>query len=572
MNQYASRLLALQQAPSHKLKEIGDQWQSPEPLAWGLFHRFAPMIGPVVIDLFADDCNALVANYYTAADNALLQDWAGDSRRLGGSCYANPPYSRQELDDDGNPITGMEAILEYCRTQRELGAKIMLLIKAATSDGWWPEDADMIQFISGRVGFNAPSWYKPRDQKLDKPSSAGFPSAVVIFDKDWKWERRPVERLNRDDLMTTGQIILDMIDARVDQIVELLDSSPSDEPIHMEEPQISTETVDKPADASQEPVTATTTDINDDVNSHPESLMEVPACYSSAQSIFETALVSDEHAERLLPLIDGWLSERMKLAEIFYRLNLAEENINEGLPFHTGFVDIENRYAVLPGWRVHPEVQKIMNALNTDQMGFTHEVNQRIAGEIINAIGDGINGYPLIEHAKNIAKDLMHEFELSSHSELVTDTNKQLPMPGLDEPQEDQVDPSFLQVVNKSLTELFCDYNNDELACDNWTRFVITLTVLFGQQETYTAQQIRFALCGDEPGLTSISKAQQSQIVQCTMVISETEKHLPLNDTERQLVVMSCITELEQPEQMPLVGYIKMARDVVTKSRCEVAA
>ena len=88
----------------------------------------------------------------------------------------------------------MESILDYCREQREQGAKIMLLIKAATSDGWWPEDADCIQFISGRIGFEAPNWYTPADPVKDKPSSSGFASAVVIFDRDWKWERRPIER------------------------------------------------------------------------------------------------------------------------------------------------------------------------------------------------------------------------------------------------------------------------------------------------------------------------------------------------------------------------------------------
>ena len=118
MNQYAQRLRDLQERPSHKLKEIGDQWQTPKPLAWGLFHHFAPKIGPVVLDLFADMSNALVGCFYTAADNAMTQDWAGDSRRQGGACYGNPPYSRPEFDEKGNPITGMESILAYCREQR----------------------------------------------------------------------------------------------------------------------------------------------------------------------------------------------------------------------------------------------------------------------------------------------------------------------------------------------------------------------------------------------------------------------------------------------------------------------
>ncbi|HHQ4507152.1 TPA: phage N-6-adenine-methyltransferase [Aeromonas hydrophila] len=211
MNHYAQALAELQAQPDHELKQIGDQWQTPKPLAWGLFHQFAPTLGPVVLDMFADDCNALVPNYYDADDNALTQELASDLRRLGGAAFGNPPYSRPCTDSDDNPITGMEAILNFCREQRAQGAKIILLIKAATSETWWPEDADFIQFISGRIGFEVPSWYVPRDPKKDKPSASGFASAVVIFDASWQGERRPEARLRRDDLITTGQIILDMI-------------------------------------------------------------------------------------------------------------------------------------------------------------------------------------------------------------------------------------------------------------------------------------------------------------------------------------------------------------------------
>jgi len=151
MNHYAQALAELQLQPDHELKQIGDQWQTPKALAWGLFHHFAPTLGPVVLDMFADDCNALVPNYYDAADNALTQELAADLRRLGGAAYGNPPYSRPCVDGEGNSITGMEPILNFCREQRAQGAKIMLLIKAATSETWWPEDADFIQFISGRI-------------------------------------------------------------------------------------------------------------------------------------------------------------------------------------------------------------------------------------------------------------------------------------------------------------------------------------------------------------------------------------------------------------------------------------
>ena len=220
MNAYAQRLAELQQQPDHVLKQIGDQWQTPQELAMGLFWHFTPKIGPIVLDLFADECNALCAEFYTSSDNALTQEWANDLRQLGGAAFANPPYSRPESNSDGTPITGIENILAYCREQRELGAKIMLLIKAGTSEGWWPEDADFIQFISGRIGFKTPNWYVPRDPKKDKPSSSGFASAVVIFDKDWKWERRPFERLNRNDLETQGRMIMSMIEGRATVIAE----------------------------------------------------------------------------------------------------------------------------------------------------------------------------------------------------------------------------------------------------------------------------------------------------------------------------------------------------------------
>lgn len=478
MNQYATRLLAMQQAPSHKLKNIGDQWQTPKPLAWGLFHRFAPMIGPVVIDLFADDCNALVANYYTAADNAMQQDWAGDSHRHGGACFANPPYSNPECDEDGNAITGMESILDYCREQRDLGAKIMLLIKAATSDGWWPEDADFIQFISGRIGFKAPNWYIPTDPVKDKPSSSAFASAVVIFDRDWKWERRPAERLNRDDLMTAGQIILDMIDARADQLVSQLQ-----EPVHTEEVQISTENVDNNQESATTP--------------SPVSTLHI---YKNLVGQWAAKIMHDDLQVAAVGGLDS-ADEAMAAAE---ELGVHYDNII---------------------------------------------IEQPVA-------------------------------ELGTDDE--TPLNDQLPMPVLDEPQEEQeeqeeqVDPSFLQVVTKSLPELFFDYNNGDLACDNWTRFVITMTVLFGQQDTYTVQQIRFALCicdeTNEQEYTSISDDNKERIRKCSMVVTETEKHMPLNDEERQLAVISCLNALDKGETTALVDFIKLARNVVTKSRCEVTA
>ncbi|MGQ0514122.1 hypothetical protein ACT453_13655 [Bacillus sp. D-CC] len=30
---------------------------------------------------------------------------------------------------------------------------------------WWPEDADHIAFIRGRIGFELPAWFIPKDEK-----------------------------------------------------------------------------------------------------------------------------------------------------------------------------------------------------------------------------------------------------------------------------------------------------------------------------------------------------------------------------------------------------------------------
>ncbi|WP_290435772.1 DNA N-6-adenine-methyltransferase, partial [Aeromonas caviae] len=91
MNHYAQALAELQAQPDHELKQIGDQWQTPKALAWGLFHQFAPTLGPVVLDMFADDCNHLVPHYYDAQDNALTQELATALLRTGRPAHAPSP-------------------------------------------------------------------------------------------------------------------------------------------------------------------------------------------------------------------------------------------------------------------------------------------------------------------------------------------------------------------------------------------------------------------------------------------------------------------------------------------------
>ncbi len=84
----------------------------------------------------------------------------------------------------------------------------MFLIKAATSEVWWPEDADHVAFIRGRLGFDLPYWFIPKDEK-QKPTGAFFAGAVVVFDKTWRGP--PMSYISRNDLELRGDAFLSQI-------------------------------------------------------------------------------------------------------------------------------------------------------------------------------------------------------------------------------------------------------------------------------------------------------------------------------------------------------------------------
>lgn len=196
LNKYCQALAALRSQPAHELKEVGDQWRTPDLLFWGINALF----GPLVLDLFADDDNAKCPAWYTAEDNALTQDWSERLDELGGAAFANPPYSRSQYHDK-QAITGMTHIMNHTMDMRERGGRYIYLVKSATSETWWPEDADHIMFIRGRIGFDLPVWFVPADEK-QKPTSAFFAGAIAVFDKSWRGER--FSYINRTELEAKG--------------------------------------------------------------------------------------------------------------------------------------------------------------------------------------------------------------------------------------------------------------------------------------------------------------------------------------------------------------------------------
>lgn len=196
-NQYCQALDALRNQKAHYLKEVGDQWRTPDLLFWGV----NAMFGPLVLDLFADDSNAKCPAWYTAEVNALTQDWSERLAELGGAAFGNPPYSRSQYHEK-QAITGMTHIMSYASQQRENGGRYVFLLKSATSETWWPEAADHVCFIRGRIGFDLPTWFVPADDK-QKPTSAFFAGAIVIFDKSWRGER--FSYIDRVDLEAKGR-------------------------------------------------------------------------------------------------------------------------------------------------------------------------------------------------------------------------------------------------------------------------------------------------------------------------------------------------------------------------------
>ena len=203
LNQYCQALVELRSRPAHERKEIGDQWRTPENIFWGI----NAMFGPLVLDLFTDGENSKCEAYYTAEDNALTQDWSASLKELRGAAYGNPPYSRAS-QHDGEYITGMRYIMQHASAMRDKGGRYVFLIKAATSEVWWPEDADHIAFIRGRLGFDLPRWFIPKDEKQG-PSGAFFAGAIAVFDKNWRGPA--ISYIERKDLEARGDAFIAQI-------------------------------------------------------------------------------------------------------------------------------------------------------------------------------------------------------------------------------------------------------------------------------------------------------------------------------------------------------------------------
>jgi site-specific DNA-methyltransferase (adenine-specific) len=107
------------------------------------------------LDPCATDENHKCRNWFTKADNGLLQDWKG-------KVFMNPPYGREI----GQWMK--KAFEEVANGNAEV---VVSLVPARTDTAWWHNFSMKgdIRFLRGRLKFG------------DAKSSAPFPSAIIIF-------------------------------------------------------------------------------------------------------------------------------------------------------------------------------------------------------------------------------------------------------------------------------------------------------------------------------------------------------------------------------------------------------
>lgn len=127
-------------------------WETPRHIYDKLHKEFI-----FTLDAAASAKNAKCKKYFTLQDNALCQRWIG-------TVWCNPPYGRAIKD-----------FVKKAYQESKMGAIVVMLIPSRTDTAWWHDWVMMaheIRLIRGRLKFG------------DGPSTAPFPSAIVIFRPD----------------------------------------------------------------------------------------------------------------------------------------------------------------------------------------------------------------------------------------------------------------------------------------------------------------------------------------------------------------------------------------------------
>lgn len=141
-----------------------DEWETPQALFdfWNNIHHFT-------LDVAATVNNTKAGSFFTQQTNGLTSDWG--SNRV----WCNPPYGRGAAG--AFVAKAIDQVIH-----KKITESAVFLLPARTDTKLWHEQifnfASEIVFLKGRVQF-----IEPTGKTI---GSAPFPSAIVVFEQDWK--------------------------------------------------------------------------------------------------------------------------------------------------------------------------------------------------------------------------------------------------------------------------------------------------------------------------------------------------------------------------------------------------
>ncbi len=217
MADYIQRLLNAKLKRKHSAKDVQDEWRTPDLEFLGIQEKYCPAKS-FSIDLFTDGTiNSKSPLFFTAKENALLQDWGKYCKDQGVAPFgfANPPFSKPHVGklDDGSCCTGLNPIMKKAYMEMKLGFHSVWFVPNNTEADWFPHRLSehpasaIYKLVNGRVSFEVPEWYK-QDPDGSKPSSSRGGMAVIIFDPLYNGKAID-DIVSRNELRELGQRILD---------------------------------------------------------------------------------------------------------------------------------------------------------------------------------------------------------------------------------------------------------------------------------------------------------------------------------------------------------------------------
>jgi phage N-6-adenine-methyltransferase len=136
-----------------------DDWATPPEFLSALEREF----GPFDLDPCATDATAKAEQYYTIAEDGLVQPWFGQ-------VFVNPPYSAPE------PWI-IKAIREVAEGRAR---RVFLLLPNATDSGWFHNHVlrcCKVRFLRGRIRFLG-----PEGKPVGSPRAGNILAVVTQYD------------------------------------------------------------------------------------------------------------------------------------------------------------------------------------------------------------------------------------------------------------------------------------------------------------------------------------------------------------------------------------------------------